>query len=535
MATIAAPIGDKSAGQEPDRVSSRAKHRWFSPERLQVAGIALGFLALCLRAAWLRSFWFDELSTLFVTATPTLRAMFHAIPTDGNPPLYFLLARLSLHLSLKSELTLRLPAVLAYLGAGLAVYLFVKRNACHFFALTAMILFLGAGVHLYAFEARPYSLLMLFTGIVLCCWQAWCRTRKPIYLGAITLGTVGAICSHQYGVIYVLAPLAAGEVVRGLRRRRVDWRVTAAVAGGSLTICLTYPPVLRAQKILLDAIRACPVFWAHPRLSDLKDYLLMIPYPVPFLVGLAVLFVMVKLALRPDTGREEIHRTRIDRIPPEDLGAAAALTLILPLMLVVTHLGTNYFQVRYGIGSAMGISMLAGMLSARFQLRHAKLLAQGVIFYSVAFALIDLWSIPKPKTPHPWNDPVLQGGDQQEPIVIASALQFSPTWWYSDGQMRSRLYYLADLPYAGRHSDILPEYSLALEHAYTPMQMSDYHEFLSTHSRFLLYCYGQPRLEWIKQRLMQSGWHLRLLKSAIRPKSDDDDGQPYRELFEVTR
>lgn len=212
-----------------------------------------------------------------------------------------------------------------------------------------------------------------------------------------------------------------------------------------------------------------------------------------------------------------------------------SLTLILPIMLVATHLGTGYFQVRYGIGSAMGISMLAGLGFARFRWRHAKLLAEGVMFYGLAFGLIDLWLAPTPKTPHPWNDPLLQAGNPQESIVIGSALEFSPIWWYSDSSMRSRLYYLADLPYAGQHSDILPEYSLALERAYTPMQMSDYHKFLKTHSRFLLYCYGEPRLEWVKQRLSESGWHLRLLEVAMRPRGEDDEEQPYRQLYEVTR
>ncbi len=58
----------------------------------------------------------------------------------------------------------------------------------------------------------------------------------------------------------------------------------------------------------------------------------------------------------------------------------------------------------------------------------------------------------------------------QEPIVVASALEFSPMWWYADRQMRPQLHYLADLDYARRlHSDLIPEYSQALERSYPPM------------------------------------------------------------------
>ncbi|MGA2051020.1 MAG: hypothetical protein ABSG96_25280, partial [Terracidiphilus sp.] len=51
------------------------------------------FVAVEIRAVALRSLWYDELSTLLVSSAPTIRALFRAAPADGNPPLYFLLAR----------------------------------------------------------------------------------------------------------------------------------------------------------------------------------------------------------------------------------------------------------------------------------------------------------------------------------------------------------------------------------------------------------------------------------------------------------
>jgi hypothetical protein len=39
-------------------------------------------------------------------------------------------------------------------------------------------------------------------------------------------------------------------------------------------------------------------------------------------------------------------------------------------------------------------------------------------------------------------------------------------------------------------------------------------EFLGSHHRFLLYCSGIPRLEWVKTRLSNDGWHLIPISSS---------------------
>jgi nicotinamide riboside transporter PnuC len=512
-------------------------------ESVQIAAILIGFFAVVLRDAFLRPFWFDELSTFFVASTPTLKTMFCAIPTDGNPPLYFLLSRLSLDLPVKAELAMRLPAILAYFGAALTIYLFVKRHSGHLFGLAAMSVFLGVNWGAdFAVQARPYTLLLFFTGLVLCCWQAWCRSGNRKNLVGMTLATIGGACSHPYGVVYTVVPLAAAEIVRSLRQRRIDWPVLAALSGGCLSLVFTVPPTLRGQKVLLDAIRACPFFWAHPRFSDLKFYVWMIPYPFPSLMVLTAFALTLTLALQRPVHIKEAEVIRAKRISPGDVLVASTLALFLPFMLAVTRVGTDYFQPRYAIGSMFGLSMLSGMLVARLRWRLARPVSEALILYSLMLGFLNIWLAPVPKTPYPWTDPVLRAGSQQEPVVIASALEFSPIWWYSNSQMRSREHYLADLPFASQHRDanqqrdFVPEYSLALEHAVTPMRLDDYHEFLQAHSRFLLYCYGDPRFEWVRRRLVKSGWHVELLKVAPRPRTDDGDArQPYRELYEVTR
>src|ERR1700756_731693 len=144
-------------------------------EKLWLGAVALVYLAVAVRAAWQHPFVFHEFSTLFVASTPTIAEMFRAAPTDGNPPLYFLLARLCLMLPVKAELALRLPAIFAYFFAGLIAYWFVRRDAGRTYGWVAMGVFLGCGWSSYAVDARPYPLLLFFTGLALCCWQAYCR------------------------------------------------------------------------------------------------------------------------------------------------------------------------------------------------------------------------------------------------------------------------------------------------------------------------------------------------------------------------
>jgi hypothetical protein len=500
-------------------------------EKLWLGAVALVYLAVTMRGAWLRPLIFHEFSTLFVSSTPTIGAMFRAIPTDGNPPLYFFLARLCLKLPIKLELALRLPAILGYFLAGVTVYWFVRRDAGRTYAWLAMSVFLGCGWSVYAIDARPYPLLLFFAGLALCCWQSYCRSGSRAALAGITLSVAGAICTHQYGVIHTLCPLAAGEAVRSLRRRRIDPTVITAGATGALTVLLTFPPMFRGQKPLLAAIRSCPVFSARPHISDLKLYGAILPRFIPALAILGIVLFLLWIALTPKRQSAPAGNA----IPAEDWAAAVMAALLLPVILIVARLGTNYFQARYGIGSGLGIAMLCGMLLSRLRWRHADSLAWIAAAYCLTVGLLGLWFARKPPGVTSWTDPVLHAGGGDEPIVVANATEFSPLWWYSDEQMRSRVHYLSDLAYTGRQSGLVPEYSLMLERAYLPMRLDDYQTWLAGRRHFLLYCSGDHEFEWIRQRLADGGWRLRLLQSAPAAAAPGAKSEGHREMFEVSR
>ena len=118
-----------------------------------------------------------------------------------------LLARPFLYLPIKTEVALRLPAVLAYLLAALTVYWFVRCDTSRIFALFSMGVFLcSRDIQHYSIEARAYSLLMAFTGVVVCCWRFSVPDRKAQRAGRNIAGRSREHLFAQYGVIYANAP-----------------------------------------------------------------------------------------------------------------------------------------------------------------------------------------------------------------------------------------------------------------------------------------------------------------------------------------
>ena len=205
-------------------------------------------------------------------------------------------------------------------------------------------------VALYGVEARPYALLVLFTALLLCFWQsARNEPNRWWALSGIALCTSGAILSHQYGIIYAVLPIVAGEAIRWVARKRVDVGVLLCVGLGSLTILGTYPPMLHGQALLLGVLRNPPALWAHPGWEDLGWYGEMYPFYLTSLFLFVALAWALGSALIPP--RKAVPE-RSFSAQPEDLAVADVLTMFVPIMVLLTHFGTNFFVPRYAIGSA---------------------------------------------------------------------------------------------------------------------------------------------------------------------------------------
>lgn len=488
-------------------------------EKVCLASLLVLFVAFEIRAATLRPLWFDELSTLIVSTVPSIGEMLRAIPADGNPPLYFLLARISIHLPVSTELALRLPSIAAINIAAMMIYLFVRRNTSALFAFLAMGIFIaGPFGRFAALEARPYALLLCFTGIAICCWQSATRGQhRRLALAGIMTAMAGAIFSQPFGLIYVALPLLAGEGVRFWRKREIDFGMLASMSIGATALLITFPPMLHGLAGLLQAVKNSRNFWARPHLNELFFYLKMFPsLNPPLIVGAGAVGALLRYGIFPKNRAGGENARPLPQVRAEDLAIGLMLALILPVMLLVSQFEAGYFMPRYAIGSDIGIAILLGLLPSPLSRRlpGVSAFAPAAVLYCSILALLTLWvEGPVPESPGLQSTPLFHSAPEGEPIVIAGAVPFLPTWYYSDPRTRARLHYLSDLSYAVKQPDFIPEYTLTLEQPYGAPKIDPYKIFLASHREFLLYCVGFPRFEWVKDRLIHEGWTLNSIAS----------------------
>jgi branched-subunit amino acid transport protein len=260
-----------------------------------------------------------------------------------------------------------------------------------------------------------------------------------------------------------------------------------------------------------DAVAASTLFWSRPGLNNLFDYRDLVS-PAAFWLFLA-LAVLMYPSLRRRTPATPADLP-VTGWPAEEVGAVVALALLLPCQIAFTSLTTRYFLPRYAIGTGLGAALLCGLLpsivkwgSKRFVPVAAvtSFCLLGLLLAHLSYRIVMSFHLP------PRVSPVLFRDTSELPIVVDSALDYAPYWWYSPPNVRSRLAYLADRPYAIRQPDFLPEISLTADQPYIPMKVTPYGDFVNRHARFLLLAGSYRRLEWTRDRLVSSGWRSTLV------------------------
>lgn len=511
-----ATLGAGFRGRVSETVTSAGSRLAEAAARRETWLIVAAAIVWLLVRVWyaFKPLWFDELFTFYLSRLPHIHDLFQALPADGNPPLYYLLARASMRVFGETEFALRLPAMLGFLGAALAVYRYVRHRRAAVFAFLGMLLLLSGPMSSYGSEARSYSLMLGFTGLTLVGWQSAAeRTRsRALALLGVAVGIAGAIASHHYGAVHVGVALAFGESVRIYQRKRLDIPLYAAAAAGLCMLAVTVPFAIAAHQVMLDYVRQSTAFWAKPGLRSLLSYKSMLP-----LWFLPVFLLLLWLSQRPR--QEQPAREGADGVPAYEIAAAVGLALMVPIVMVLTAVTTGYYMDRYAIGAAMGIAMLVGLVApvlgrGRQQAAAVAALCAVLLGGEIAFrpaASVALHGTTYLHAASAMPDSLLSRAPGTSPIVIASALEFSQDWWYAPPSLRARLRYLADLPFAVHQPDFLPEVSLVADQPYLPSKVDDFHQFLAAHRQFLVYADGMPRLEWTIPRLQAASYSLKLI------------------------
>jgi len=456
--------------------------------------------------------WFDELFTLFISRLTSLPEMLRAMPADCQPPLQYLLTHFSLQVFGVSELSLRLPEVLAFMAAGLLTYKIVHRHGTAVQAHFALTLLLGSQIGIeQAYTARPYGLLIAFTALTFACWQeaALREHHRLLPLCGVALGVAGAILSQHFGVVHVGLLLAAGETTRLIQRRRLDGWMIAAISAGMSPLAITLPLANQSHQIFGIAILQSTNYRDRPSLTNLIGYLHLIALPLVFLV---VAFAFLPWRRDKNGDRADL----LPSVPTHEWMAAWALSLLLPIQMLVASFEHRDVASRYAIGTSLGLVLLGAWGLPR--LSRLRFIAQSLLALSTqCFLLLIAATLLIENLRQPiWNaqpgqeavSSVLLNVPGKLPIVVDNYFEYPQEWWYTQSAVKRRLVHLSDVQFVVKRSDFVGELSLVADQAYLPLPISDYAAFISSNPHFFLFCSGEPNINWTNLRLTSAGWHL---------------------------
>jgi hypothetical protein len=495
---------------------------------LLLSAFTLVYFAVTSLLAWRKLVWYDEIYTIRISQLPTLADVWAALGSgmDPNPPLNYLATRVACSLLGDHPLAYRLPAIVGFWLLSLCLYAIVSRRCGRTFGCLAALFAFATSAHsIYAYEARPYGLLLGFSGLAVLCWQRAAEGRRVALLG-LALSLAAAVSTHYYAVL-VFVPLGLAELARAMRRRRLDLPMAAALAAGLAPLLLYYPVVQQARAVLASG------FWAKPKWESVAVFYqkLLEADLLPCVAVLLFLAIYPKIrATAPDRDTDEPSTA-----PPIEEVVLAVAFAVLPFFgIALAKLFTGAFSERYVIPAVIGLA-LAFAYAACHYARGCQVFA-----VSVGVILLGWWLATDAMRFHEMADKrqaldavcrrLSETGERETPLVVSDSLSFMQLTYYAPDALRSRLTYLnspeLSLRYKGYDTD---EVALRIMRKWVPLNVVDYEEFVSSHRRFLVYDRGS----WLPSALVGSDWDVRkrpnqflrvhALADAVAAASPDGD------------
>lgn len=494
----------------------------------------------------------DELYSFYIAQAPTLKQLFFLTRTvDLHPPLSYLMIRLSFTLFGTSAWACRLPFLLAFLLATAILFSFVCRLLSPLYGLIAILCIWTVPYTHYAAEARPYSLVLCFTSLMLVSWyRCISSAERPLgrrrgALLTLVAAEFGLLLSHVLGVFSVAA-FAGAEFTRLVIRRKPDWSLWTAFAIPGASVLIYLPLIHSASGILFtDEYRATPI-----RLVNFYgEFLRWLPIPLAFVLLLSLLWPVIRKQAAEDTPRDIA-----DVAAPAALRSLKFLLLffsIVPLGIGVLFslTGVAFFE-RYGIvfliPVALGPALLLAIRTRRNQVAAALtafliIAALGLNTFGRTWLIeqvsgvppkavkwiLCLVSLPMVRAPFfppppahlvgalaaagPIHD--LDRVNPELPLVANTGLTFLEVDHEGDDSLTARLYLLNDTNAATEiaHDTVFENYARLKQVFPIRGRVEPFCDFIGRHTRFLvLGDYYHPQ-GWLLKRLDRSWADLHVL------------------------
>ncbi len=474
-----------------------------------IASLTLLYVVL-LSFANRRFLWFDELFTLDLAKAKSIPQMWQLIRRfDFQLPLGFLLSRFSMKLLGQSPLGLRLPSMLAFYVASMALFFYVRRKVGISYAVAATLLLWLGQTFRYATEARPYALLLMFFSTLLLCWDS-ARTpeQRRFALWGVALSNLGMFSAHVFAP-FSLFPFLAAELFLFWRTRKPDFALWAALLLPAVTMAF-YLPAFSGYQALYFPLAYQASLARAPHF-----------YHAAIAASSVALFMAVFAALMVPLHKPKVEITRGWR--PEEVVLLICLLLNPVLLNVALMRRHGAFWDRYAITTEAAIYIgMAILLGIRLGMdRLAGYAAAAVLLLFCMYA--DVWYTIA--NPSPENAAVLSSIRPDLPLVDAGGVTFFEMNHHESPDFLARLYFLKDRPlalsYTGTNLFEDRGFGDGMR-PYFPIRahVAAYSEFIRQHSEFLVFgTYDAPE-EWLLRKLHDDGARLIWLGSYPAPYAD---------------
>jgi Dolichyl-phosphate-mannose-protein mannosyltransferase len=494
----------------------------------------------------------DEIYTFYIAQAPTVRQLLELTRTvDFHPPLSYLLVRASFAIFGVSSWSCRLPFMLAFVLSTALLFWFVRRLLSPLHGLIAALFLWSIPFAYLSAVARPYSLLLCFSTLLLVSWYEASHyettngdhsSGRGWALAAVTASGFGLLLSHVLGMLPYAAVLAA-ELLRLSIRREPDWRLWAALLVPlpsvltHMALIRTHSTMLFAQEYRVSPLRIFSFYWESIR---------FVGTPLA-LIALLSLFWPV---LRKQTPAIPSANARALGAPFGFL--LFALSLIPVAVGFLFSYSGAYFFDRYGIvwlipltlvpvlvlGYCTDRNQLAGTVVALLlavllffnSTGRAWLLAQVSGLFPPKIAVRLLYIVAMAPIYPPPNYPAvplyLQTGlataplvahldtvEPDLPLVAHTALTFLELDRKESAQVTQRLYMLTDEEAASSiaHDTVFVHFERVKEAFPIRGKIEPYCPFIAAHPRFLVVgAYNHP-LGWVLRKLDRDGAELRVV------------------------
>jgi len=484
-------------------------------------------VATCGRASQ-KLFWHDELFTVYLTRLPNLSAVWRAIEqgAEAAPPLFSVITRASIGLFGEGLISGRLPGIVGFLVASLAVYSFVKRRYGALYGLVASLLPSATHAYVFAYEARPYGLVLGFAGIAMVAWQRAAEGRRRV-LWLLLLGTSlsAAVLCHYYAVL-LLAPLALAEMTRLWSRRTPDWAMWVVFVAPLTALALMAP-------LIRSAVADVPRFYSAVSPAVLQESYesVLVPLSMPAVVMLIAMCAVTMLGRRDLSFVRPVDATAA---PLHEWVAVVGL-MLLPLWgAIVAQLITGGYMPRYGIAWVLGFSITTAFVAATVSTTPK-------VTGAVALVTLLSWTSAKmmpsakllaaePPTIARTNAALLATRGGSLPIVVTHAHVFFPLVEYAPRDIAARLVMLAAPPRVAPQWIGTSERTLMALSTMFPLRVDEFDTFIARYRRFMVY--GPPM--WVTEELRAAGARLDLKgeEREVAPFSVSNPAGIF--LYEVT-